>query len=551
MSQAETIAGNLKDLGLESEGRLALWASNCASWNLTDVAASFSRCATVGIYVNDSAEDVLYKINDSDSRFLFTDDADRLKKILPIVKDQAPGLKKIFFFGKSPFDDDIVLPFDLLLHETGTSIQDRVEATQSSDMAKLLYTSGTTGRTKGAIVTHGSLLSNAVSFTENVIVNEKDVLISYMPNAHIFQALLDYTAWLNGACLGYSNKLTLKADLPTLRPNFVPGVPKVFIMMLMGMEQALSSMTDGKESLFSGEFENATFASKLKGLVGLDRAGYCLSGAAKLEPDIIRRYRDKLDLVINEGYGISEVSGAVSIGNPWAGKIGYCGKPIPGLEIEARNQDGATLPSGEQGELCIRGPMLFSGYLNNAEATAEALRDGWYHTGDLGQVDDEGYVQVLGRTGNRVKFANGEYYDLEAIGDAFLRRCRLIGQVVASGEQREHCVGIVCLSEDLLVAQTLAKQLNIEFNDPRELIYNNEIVAKVFEEFNKIHNETRQYNPYERIDKAIYIRPFSAANGEATPTNKTRIRNVIDKYAGEIENMYSSEDTFTVLYLDD
>ena len=551
VSQAETVAGNLKDLGLNEKDRLALWASNCPSWNLTDVAASFNRCATVGIYVNDSLESVIYKINDSESRYLFTDDPLRLEKILPLIKTQAPTIRNVFFFGDCPQGDEMILPFSCLLSETSTSVQDRVDATQPSDMVKVMYTSGTTGKPKGAIVTHGSLLSNAINFTENAVVNEKDIIISYMPNAHIFQALLDYTAWLNGACLGYSSKQTLKTDFGAMRPNFVPGVPKVFIMMLMGMEQALSSMTEGKQSLFTDQFDKQTFAPKLKELVGLDSATYCLSGAAKLEPDIIRTYRDKLGLTINEGYGISEVSGAVSIGRPSAGKIGFCGKAISELEIEARDQNGYPLPPGERGELCVRGPMLFSGYLNNAEATSKALRDGWYYTGDRGLVDDDGFVQVLGRAGNRVKFANGEYYDLEAIGEEFLRRCRLIGQAVVSGEQREYCVSVVSLSEDLLAAQALANQLNIEFNDPRELVYNEEIVARVHQEFEKIRNETTDLNPYQRVDKAIYIRPFSAENGEATPTNKTRIRHVINKYSDEINNIYSSDDTFRIMQVDD
>ena len=551
MAQARTVAGNLRDLGLGETDRLALWASNCASWNLTDVAAGLNRAASVGIYVNDSFEDVIYKINHSESRYLFTDDAPRLEKILSRIKSSAPSIRNVFFFGDCPLEDPMILPFSSLLSPTATSVEDRVETTQPSDMAKVMYTSGTTGRPKGAIITHGNLLANAVSTTENFEVYEGDVLISYLPNAHIFQAMLDYTTWLSGACLAYSNKFTLRTDLGLLRPNFVPGVPKVFVMMLMGMEQALSAMTQGRQSLFSDQFDKESYAPRLKELVGLDKATYCLSGAAKLEPEIIRVYRDKLDLIINEGYGISEAAGAVSIGHPAAGKIGFCGKAVPRLEIEARDEDGQAVPTGQVGELCVRGPMIFGGYLNNPQATGTALRDGWYHTGDRGLVDDEGFVQVHGRTGNRVKFANGEYYDLEIIADGFLRRCRLIGQAVVAGEQKEYCVAIVCLSEDLLAAQTIAGQLDIEFGNPDDLVYQEQIVARVKQEFDDIREQTRGLHPYERIDKVIYIRPFSADNGEATPTNKTRNRQVLDKYASQIESMYAADEMFRVLRADD
>ncbi len=551
ISQAETVAGNLRDLGLGETERLAIWASNCPAWNLTDVAAALNRAASVGIYVNDAFEDVIYKINDSEARYLFTDDAPRLEKILPLIKTSAPKIRQVFFFGNCPLDDPMILAFNSLLSATATTTQDRVAATESTDMAKVMYTSGTTGRPKGAIVSHGNLLANVVNTTENFVIHQKDILISYLPNAHIFQALLDYTAWLNGACLAYSNKQTLKSDLTLLRPNFIPGVPKVISMLLMGMEQALSAMTAGEQSLFSDSFDCARFAPKLKKLAGLDKATYCLSGAAKLEPNVIRTYRDKLDLTINEGYGISEAAGAVAIGHPSDGKIGFCGKAVPGLEIEVRDGGGNAVPAGDTGELCIRGPMVFRGYLNNHEATSGALVDDWYHTGDRGLVDDEGFVQVHDRAGNRAKFANGEYYDLEAIADAFLRRCSLIGQAVVAGEQKEFCVAIICLSEDLMAAQNIAGRLDVDFSNPVDLVYEEDIVARVQQEFQTIRAETGALHPYERIEKAIYIRPFSAENGEATPTSKTRNRLVLEEYADEIEQMYASNATFLILQVED
>ncbi len=550
LQEARCVAAHLAALDLKEKDRIGIWADNAPAWNLMDVAAAMNRSATVGIYANEPLDDILYKVNDAGIRMMLVDRPERLQLLKSISPGKAPSLTKLIDTSPQAADGG-ALPFSTLLASPPAAgeraVGDRIRALQPEDLAKLMYTSGTTGRPKGAMITHRNLLANAAGATERFVIEKGFVLMSFLPNAHIFQALMDYVAWLNGCALAYSHKTTLKEDLPRARPHLFHAVPKVFKMLLDGMNQAVEAASGGRESLFSETFSKSLYAQKAKAAAGLDRALYCFFGGAKLDPSTIRFYQERLDLTLDDAYGISETAGAVSAGGPSARKPGKCGKPIPGLELRIVDDARAPLPPDARGEIALKGPMIFPGYLNRPQDTAKVLVDGWFYTGDRGTLDAEGFVEVFGRAGHRVKFSNGEYYDLEEIGEKFLRRARLIGQIVAAGEQRSFCVGLVSLSEDLLAAQALARKLGIPFSHPRELIYHPEIVAKVRQEFETIRREHASGNPYERIEKAIYLRPFCADNQEATPTQKTRIRHVLDKYERQIEALYHSDQDFQIL----
>ncbi|MCK6439958.1 MAG: AMP-binding protein [Planctomycetes bacterium] len=546
-AQAKTVAANLAALGLKEGERIGIWADNQPMWNLTDVAAAMNRCASVGFYGNDPLDALIYKINDSSARFIFVDTPKQLETLQAVAKDKIPSVKEVIFFDRAGQNPTSARPFSELLKPSSFGIEKRIDAVKGDDIAKIMYTSGTTGAPKGAMVSQRNLFMNAVNTTPSFMIYNKSTVISYLPNAHIFQALVDYVTWLNGAHLAYSNKFTMKDDLPKIRPRFLPGVPKVFKMFLQGMNALAGKFSDGKQSILAGPFDKEALAPKIKAMMGLDRIDQLLSGAAKLDTQTIEIYKDKLDLVVDEGYGISEVAGAVSIGGPRGRKLGACGRLIVGMQGKVVAEDGRELPVGETGEIALKGEMIFKGYLNKPEATAKVLKNGWYFTGDRGRIDKDGFVEVFGRSGLNVKFANGEFYDLEEIGEKFLAQARLIGQVAVAGEGREYCVGLICLAEDMIAAQGAAKAANIAFTEPRELVYHPAMVNLVRDEFARIKAASANKHPYERIDKAIYLRPFTAGNQETTPTQKLRVRYVLDKYAREIAAMYDSKDDFRVL----
>lgn len=549
VTSAGRVAAGLAELGLVEEDRVGIWADQSPAWNLADVAAAMNRCATVGIYANEPLADIVYKINDARMAMILVDRPDRFQALASVPAREIPTLRMILYAGLVSPADPRVVPFARLLESGARPVQDRIGRIRPDDLLKLMYTSGTTGRPKGVMVTQANLLANVAGFIQRSGIEPGHVFASYLPSAHILQALMDYTAMTNGCALAYSHKTTLKDDLARMRPHYLPGVPKVFKTLLDGMGMLVDRVSEGKDSLFSPSFRKDLYAAKVKGMVGLDRAAYCMSGGAKLDAETIRLYKERLDLDIDEGYGISETAGGVSIGGPGGRRLGKCGKPIPELDLKVVDDARRPVPPGTRGEIAVKGAMVFPGYLNRPDATAKVLVDGWYYTGDRGVVDESGFVEVFGRIGNRVKFANGEYYDLEEIGDRFLRRARLIGQIAAAGEQKTSCVALVTLSEDLLAAQALAKKLGISFISPRELIHHPAIVGMVRQEFEVIRQADidAKAHPYERIEKIIYLRPFSADNGEATPTQKTRLRHILDKYEREIAALYASNDTFRVL----
>lgn len=542
---AKTIGANLAEGGLKTGEKVGIWAANCPEWNMTDVGAATIRCASVGFYLNDSLEDLIYKLNDAKVRFFFTDTPERLNTILSIDPDQIPHLQQVFYFGEVPEGQENVLPFYKLLSPTDFSIEDRLAGIEPDDTAKIIYTSGTMGRPKGAMITHRNLLTNAFGVSENFHIGTDFTVISYMPNSHIFQAVVDYVTWLNGAHLGYSSKYTLKKDLQMLQPHLVPGVPKVFGMLLQGMNQVTHEISRGEAHFFSDEFPKDKYALAVREVLGLSRVEYLLCGAAKLDAKVIELYKEKMDLIVDEAYGITEVSGGATVGGPAGRKLGTCGRPIPGLNIRVVDEQGNELPPNTPGEIQMSGPMIFKGYLNQKAATEKVFSEEWYHTGDRGVLDPEGFCTIMGRMDNRVKFANGKYYDLEFIGAMFLKHAKLIGQIAVAGEGKDHPVAIICLSEDLIAAKGTLNRLQLHWETHEDIIHHPTILEKVRKEFERIRKRAADH-PYMQIRKVIYVPPFTAANGEATASGKSKLKFILQRYAAPIEELYAAEEDFII-----
>lgn len=546
LTESERIAEGLIALGLEEGGRVGILAENGPEWNMLDIATLMNRSATVGFYTNDSPADIAYKIEDANVRFIAVDCEEQLQKIRALPKSVQTSLRAVLLFGslEKKSEQEIHLT---QIAVSPDKVKQRIERLQSNDWAKIVYTSGTSGKPKGAILTHRNLLSNVCMASHCVVIDQENLLISYLPDAHIFQAFLDFAAWLNGAALAYSHRKTLKEDLPLIRPHFFPGVPKVYSMLLSSIAQKVSELSQGTIDLMSESFQKEQFAPMIKASAGLDQVQFYVSGAAKLDPQVAQTLEEKLDIVVHEGYGLSETSPVIATNTPEARRLGTVGQPIPGVSVRIVNEDRCDLPPCEKGEIAVRGDNVFQGYLNKKEATEKVLSDQWFYTGDRGSLDADGYLTVYGRMGHRVKFANGEYHDLEEIGARFLTGAKLIGQIAVAGEQREYGIALITLSEDLQAAQALAQKLQIPHTDPRELIYHEKIVQAVREEFEALRKAHSAKNPHERVEKAIYLRPFSADNQETTPTQKIRIRYILDKYEKHIAALYASKATFQVL----
>ncbi|HOO57260.1 MAG TPA: AMP-binding protein [bacterium] len=555
-SQILLLAYGLIDLGLPSGAMVSILSENRPEWNISDFAILHNGCTTVGIYTNDSVEHIEFKMIDTQSYILFVEDKKQLGKVLSIPATDIPSVQHLVVYDCKDIDlasDPRLVSYESLIERgaaAGGSVRNelrkRLDGISLGTLARLVYTSGTSGNPKGAMLTHGNLLSNAVAATDSLRMTAGDLLISFLPEAHVLQTILSLCALLNGGGLGYSFRKTLAADLTHVRPTLFPGVQRVWAKFHLNIEKNISGGLPKLIGMVSPGF----LTNMIKKKAGIDRVRFFVSGAGKLEPYTYDFFHDRLGVTIFLGYGLSETSPVISVNNERDNKKGSSGKPIPGVEVKVVDAFRKEVPIGTTGEIATRGPNVFVGYYNQ-EARYKAVMDdeGWFYTGDRGYIDDDGFVFVLGRAGNRVKFSDGEHHDLEEISSRIMGFTKLLQQMAVFGEGKDYPVVICSLTDEEDDLRSLAKQLGVEYTSRDEFAYLPEVVKACREDFEqarqRVIDEFKIPGP-EDIKKALYIRPMSEDNAEKTPTQKTRLNFIFDRYSGQIEELYASKECFMV-----
>ncbi len=547
-------------LGVTEGAMISILSENRPEWNITDFANHRNACATVGVYTNDSVGHIKFKMIDTQSEILFVEDKKQLDKVMEIPQDEIPSVRHIVVYDTAEIDlaaDKRLIAYGALLdggREAAKNVRDEVarrsSGTTLKTLARLVYTSGTSGNPKGAMLTHGNLLSNTIGATTYIDMRPNDSLISFLPEAHVLQTILTLCALLSGAMLGYSFRKTLAGDLVELRPTLFPGVQRVWAGIHTNIEKKISHGLPQ----FIGSVIPEQFAKVIRNKAGIDKVRYFLSGAGKLEPHTYEFFRDKLGVLINLGYGLSETSPVISVNAEGQHKYGSSGKPIPKVEVKIVDAERRELPRGSVGEIAARGPNIFVGYYNQ-EAKYRSVVDseGWFYTGDRGYLDEEGYLFVLGRAGHRVKFSDGEHHDLEEISSRFIAHTRLLQQIAVYGEGKDYAVAIVSLNDEDEELKSIGQLHGVPFTNRRDFAYNDKIIGLCRAEFEQVRRTVLQESKVpaaEDIKKVLYIRPMSEDNGEKTPTQKTRLNFIHDKYKAQIEELYQSDDTFMVHVVD-
>jgi len=548
------------ELGIPAGSLISILSENQPEWNICDFAILYNACATVGVYTNDSVEHIEFKMNDTQSAMIFVEDVKQLKKVLQIPARNIPSVKHIVVFRTAGVDlksDARLMALDALIEKgavSGTAVAEeldrRISTLTMSTLARLVYTSGTSGNPKGAMLTHGNLLSNAVGATDSVNMQPEDVLISFLPEAHVLQTILTLCTLLNGGCLGYSFRKTLVGDLPQLRPTLFPGVQRVWAKIHLNIEKKISSGLPK----FLSKVAPKLLANMIKKKAGIEKVRYFVSGAGKLEPYTYDFFKNVLGITIFLGYGLSETSPVISVNNERFERKGSSGKPIPGVQVRIVDETRKEVPVGKVGEIACKGPNVFIGYYNQEAKFKQVVdSEGWFYTGDRGYVDSDGFVFVLGRAGYRVKFSDGEHHDLEEIGSRILGFTRYIQQIAVYGEGKDYPVAIISLTDEEDDLRSMASSLGVKYTNRNEFAYNEKVVELCKQEFEQARKDVKdnyKVGTVEDIAKAIYIRPMSEDNGEKTPTQKTRLNLILDKYLPQIEELYKSEKSFVVLKVD-
>ncbi|MDI5982678.1 AMP-dependent synthetase/ligase [Amycolatopsis magusensis] len=545
---AEVLAAakGLVAAGIEPGDRVGLMSKTRYEWTLLDFAIWAAGAVTVPIYDTSAAEQVHWILSDAQAKAVFVETAEH-RATLEEVRSRLDSLEHTWQLeGATPALDE--------LGELGAGISDddlhaRRRAVKSTDTATIVYTSGTTGRPKGVELTHHNLLSEIQGAIQAFpqLMEQGNSLLVFLPLAHVLARALALTGVTARVTLGHTSDVkNLVADLGTFRPTFVVAVPRVFEKVYNGAKQKAHG--DGKGKIFDAAEATAVAYSQAKDNGGLglglrvkhlvfDKLVYsklraalgsrciaAVSGGAPLGARLAHFFRG-IGVPVFEGYGLTESSAASNVNTEAAFRVGTVGKPIAGTSVRI----------AEDGEVLLSGEVVFAGYWNNPAATAESLKDGWFHTGDLGELDDEGFLKITGRKKEIIVTAGGKNVAPSGLEDS-LKAHPVISQAMVVGDQRPYISALITIDEEYFPSWK-SQHGKPENATVAELADDADLRAEVQA---AVDEANRLVSHAEAIKKfAILPQDFTEAGGEVTPSMKLK-RNVVTKnYATDIETLYT------------
>ncbi|MEA3511097.1 MAG: long-chain fatty acid--CoA ligase [Actinomycetota bacterium] len=534
------VARGLIALGVEQGSPVAILGANSPDWVIFDVAAMAVGAMPAGIYPTSTPDECAYVLEHSGSPVVLVQDEEQLAKILE-VRGDIPTLKNVVLMRGASTDADGVLTWDEFIEQgigvQGNGIDGRLAALGPRDGATLIYTSGTTGRPKAVVLPHEALVSTAESIKSFIDVGMSDSALSYLPLSHIAEQIVSiHTPAVMGHTIYYEPDIyRLAESLKEVRPTAFFAVPRVWEKFYAAVSEKLGEASGIKAAIANraldvgrqhtaaldwgqqpggllgiqfGLFESLVY-SKAKEAMGLDRCRFMFSSAAPLSPKIAE-YFSGLGMQILQLYGQSECTGICAFNEPDGNRIGSVGPALPGMELSI----------AEDGEILTRGSNVFLGYLHNEEATAEALgEDGWLKTGDVGHINDDGFLFITDRKKDIIITAGGENVTPSLIETA-LQTSPLIATVVVIGDQRPYLTALV--SVDPEAAEGMSD------DEIRA------VVQGAVDDVNADSARVRQLKKFVVLDD-----PLSIEGGELTPTLKVKRKVVREHFADDIEAMYS------------
>src|SRR3954452_1619537 len=543
------LAMGLVALGVEKGDRVSILGNTRPEWTYFDFAALSIGATVVPIYQTNSPEECRYVLENSDSKVVVVEDAEQLEKVRA-VRDQLPQLEQIVLMSGSAEDS---LSADELAAKGAAadtaSWEELYSAVTPGDVCTFIYTSGTTGPPKGCIISHGNYRAMLNMVNGVSVIEDEDLAYLYLPLAHSFALLIQLGTFDLGTTLAYWERDPLKIlpNLAELKPTYFPSVPRIFEKIYTAANSGMEKEGGLKKAIFewaikvgakTREVERSgrkpgfllqrqyaladkQVLSKIRNLFG-GRIRLAVSGAAPINPEILRFF-DAAGVLIVEGWGMTETSTAATIATAEDFKFGTVGRPFPGCEVKI----------AEDGEILVKGPNIFQGYYKNPEATAETLVDGWLRTGDIGEIDSEGYMKITGRKKDIIITAGGKNITPANL-EAEIKQHPLVSQCVVIGDRRPYLVALVTLDPE--EAATFASEHDLP-NDPEALAANAEVRAAIDEHLEKVN---AKFARVEQVKKIVILpHDLSQEGGELTPTMKVKRNVVADKYAGEIEGLYS------------
>jgi long-chain acyl-CoA synthetase len=542
------LALGLVELGVVKGDKVSILGNTRPEWTYLDFAALSVGAVVVPIYQTNSPEECQYVLENSDAKIVVVEDDEQLEKIRE-VRDQLPMLEQVIRMTGS--SDDAISLEDLAGRGRGDSAdwERRWSAVTPADVCTFIYTSGTTGPPKGCVITHGNYRAMLDMVKATSVIEGEDVTYLYLPLAHSFALLIQFGSFDLGATLAYWERDPLKIlpNLAELKPTYFPSVPRIFEKIYTAATSGMEKEGGLKKAIFDWairvggkmrdaeragrrpgfllrkqyEFADKRVLSKIRGLFG-GRLRLAVSGAAPINPDILRFF-DSAGVLVLEGWGMTETSTAATISSPDDFRIGTIGKPFPGCEIRI----------ADDGEILVKGPNVFQGYYKNEEATNETIVDGWLHTGDLGSIDEDGFIKITGRKKDIIITAGGKNITPANLENE-IKQHPLVSQCVVVGDRQPYLVALVTLDPEEALAY--AKEHGLP-EDPEQLSSNPEIRKSIEDHVDAINEKFARVEQIKKI--AILPRDLSQESGELTPTLKVKRAVVAQKHAPEIEKLYA------------
>ena len=550
-------AAGLAHFGIRRGDRVAILSENRLEWALADWACLCTGAVDVPIYSTLPAAQVAYILEDSGASLVFVSDAEQHEKARDAIARAGLDMAVVVFDGGTDLQGATRWD-DFVAHGNGASMDDFVEEARRAgpeDLATMIYTSGTTGTPKGVMLTHNNLSSNIWATGQVLSLGEDDCSLSFLPLSHVLQRMVDYVFFTAGCTVTHGSIETVAADMKRLRPTVLVSVPrlyeKVYQSVLdaggvkgkliawaagVGRRMALCRERDARPSftlnLQYGIADRLVFA-KIRQAVG-GRLRYFVSGGAALAPEINRFFLGA-GITILEGYGLSETSPVTNVNSLGHFRIGTVGRPVPGTEIRI----------ADDGEILIRGPQVMMGYYGLEEMTREVIsEDGWFSTGDIGELSADGYLKITDRKKDLIKTSGGKYVAPQAI-ENLLKKNPYVDQAVVVGDGRKFCSVLVVPAFERL--QSWAAEEGLEADDSGALLAEPRSRALLKDQ---ILGEMRDLARFETPKKiGLLAEPFTVENGALTPTQKVKRSVVTEQYGELIESFYRPEYVEQTIFL--
>lgn len=542
IDQANLISKGLLKMGIKPGDKIALISNNRPEWNIMDIGILQIGAIDVPVYPTISEDDYKFIFNDAEIKLCIVSDEDLLTKIKHI-KNDVPSLEDIYTFNKIEGAKHWTEILDKGAGGSDEDVQNLKDGIKATDLATLIYTSGTTGTPKGVMLSHQNLVENAKGSRPRLPVDENALGLSFLPICHVYERMITYLYQISGVSLYYAESIdTLVDNIGELKPHVFTAVPRLLEkvydgvitkgMAAGGLKAKIFGwaigLTDtyeyGKHPSFQRKIADKLVYSKVREKLG-GRILAIASGAAALQPRLARFYH-AIGVPVFEGYGLTETSPVVSVNSFTTGvRFGTVGKKLDNVEIKIE----------EDGEICTKGPCLMMGYYKRQDLTDEVIdSEGWFHTGDIGVLSDDGYLKITDRKKEIFKTSGGKYIAPQVMENKF-KESRFIEQIMVIGEGQKMPGAFIVPAFDFVT--NWAKESGLTINSPQELIENPQVIAKIQEEvdlYNKGFGNWEQIKRFELLPAE-----FTVESGELTPTLKFKRKIIMANYKAVFDKIYN------------